>query len=136
MLAELEAPETDLATAIDRAIARIVRELEPSSLNAVLHDPEAVHVVNCHDPASGPVMAPPADPGAIGEARLAQEEPYFDLRYRATPDSVVVASSGFVPPDAGWQLLPNDHVLVVRRDTLAVELRPLSAQLGRRSAAA
>jgi predicted glutamine amidotransferase len=36
----------------------------------------------------------------------------------------------------GRQLLPNDHVLVVRRDTLAVELRPLSAQLGRRSAAA
>lgn len=136
VLAELELPGTDVPTAVDRVTARVVEELDPSSLNALLQTPEALYAVNCHDPGAGPGASPPVE-GSLGEARLAQEEPYFDLRYRVTSDSVVVASSGLVPTDdEAWRLLPNDHVLVVRRDTLAVEQVPLRAQLGRRSAAA
>ncbi len=41
---------------------------------------------------------------------------YFDLAYRATADSVVVASSGWPMP--GWTPLPRRHVLVTDRVTL------------------
>ena len=48
---------------------------------------------------------------------------YLDLRYRVTPEAVVVASTGW--PQDGWDLLPNRHLLVVDRTTLHREIRPL-----------
>ena len=48
---------------------------------------------------------------------------YLDLRYRITPEAVVVASTGW--PQDGWDLLPNRHLLVVDRTTLHREIRPL-----------
>lgn len=140
VLAELEVPGTDVPTALDRVTARLARDFAPSSLNALLHTPEALYAVNCHNPAVAPGAAPePRDldaTGPAGEAEIAAQEPYFDLRYRVTGDSVVIASSGFVAPQAaGWSLLAHDTLLTVHRDSLAVEQRPLTAQLGRSAAA-
>ncbi len=45
---------------------------------------------------------------------------YLDLRYRVTSEAVVVASTGW--PQAGWELLPNRHVMVVDRGTLHREV--------------
>ena len=44
---------------------------------------------------------------------------YYRLRYRITPDSVVVTSSGW---GSGWQTLDNGQMLVVQRHTLATEI--------------
>ena len=49
---------------------------------------------------------------------------YFDLAYRATADSVVVASSGWPMP--GWTPLPRRHVLVTDRATLHTSVLPLA----------
>jgi hypothetical protein len=45
--------------------------------------------------------------------------------YSATGDAVVVASSGW--PQDGWTPLPNRHVLVVERTTLATKILPLTS---------
>jgi hypothetical protein len=41
---------------------------------------------------------------------------YFHLAHLATPDAVVVASSGW--PQPGWATLPNNTVIVVDRVSL------------------
>jgi predicted glutamine amidotransferase len=44
---------------------------------------------------------------------------YYRLRYRITPDAVVVTSSGW---GSGWQTLDNGQMLVVQRHSLATEI--------------
>lgn len=123
VLAELEVPGTDVPTAYARVTARLAQQFRPSSLNSLLLAPEALYAVSCYDPAA----APPAP-----EAAYVEQSTYFDLRYRATPDFVVVASSGFLPPEApDWQRLPNGSVLVVDRATLAVRQVSMDVRLGR-----
>ena len=66
---------------------------------------------------------PPADPGqALRTLPLRPGRPvedddpdYYRLRYRTSPDAVVVASSGW---GRDWQELANGDLLVVRRRTL------------------
>jgi predicted glutamine amidotransferase len=41
---------------------------------------------------------------------------FFDLRYRTAADRVVVASTGWSRPDAGWSRLPARQVLEIGRD--------------------
>jgi len=130
VLAELDEPVTDVATAVSRVTGRLAREFQPSGLNALLHTPTALYAVSCHDPAAAPSAAPPA-PGSTAEIAAVDAATYFDLQYRVTPDAVVVASSGFIPPDVdGWQLLPNDTALVIDRTTLATRQVPLGSGLG------
>lgn len=130
VLAELDVPGTDLPTALSRVTARLTAEFQPSSLNALLSTPTALHAVNCHDPAAAPIAGPPVA-GAAAEVAVVDTATYFDLWYREAPDAVVVASSGFVPPRAGgWQLLPNDTVLVIDRGTLATRQVRLNSGLG------
>jgi hypothetical protein len=38
---------------------------------------------------------------------------YYELRYKKTPDSVLVASSGW--NQEGWTMLKNDSLLIVDR---------------------
>ena len=98
---------------VRQTIAEIGVELTPSSLNALLLTDESLIAVSCYDPASSPTV------GGLATVMLEDEEPpeplpgHFELRYRATPDAVVVASSGW--PQEGWQLLPNGAVLQVPR---------------------
>lgn len=122
VLAELDEPGTDVPTAAARVTDRLARAFRPSSLNALLLAPETLYAVSCYDPAA----APPAP-----EAAFVDRSTYFDLRYRVTPDSVTVASSGFLPPEAdGWEHLPNGSVLVVDRRTLAVHQVAMDVRLG------
>lgn len=49
-----------------------------------------------------------------------EDEPnYYHMRYRVTPDGVVVSSNGW---GTGWTALENGEVLVVHRGTLDVSV--------------
>ena len=136
VLAEAQESGADLPTAIAGTAARLAADFRPSSLNAMLLTPEALYVVNCHD-ASLP--SPPAPPERTVDGLIEQIElaaPYYDLRYRRSGRSVVVASSGFAQPEGGgWQFIPNNTVLVVDRATLRTEEHPLGVALASASAA-
>jgi hypothetical protein len=57
-------------------------------------------------------------------AQEKEDEPdYYHLRFRATPDAVVVSSSGW---GSGWTPLENGEILVVRRGTLDVSVRSVT----------
>ena len=56
-------------------------------------------------------------------AEAAEGPEYYRLRYRITPDSVVVTSSGW---GSGWQSLDNGQMLVVQRHTLETEIRDVA----------
>lgn len=135
VLAELAETGTDVPTALARVTSRLARDFGPTSLNALLHGREALYAISCHDPASAPGAAPPTV-GSTAEAAVMDDSTYFDLHYRATSQAVVVASSGFVPTGAdGWQVLPNDTVLVIDRDSLATRQVFLGSGLGAAGAA-
>jgi predicted glutamine amidotransferase len=110
MLAVLAGVEQglDVVDAIDQAVHRISSAFAPSSLNALLLTPSALYAVGWHEPSRLPSIE---FPGPM--------EQYFDLRYRVDDDAVVVASTGW--PQEEWEVLPNHHVLVVDRATLAVD---------------
>lgn len=134
--AEVAATGGDIATALPRVIQRITEEFSPSSLNAMLLTPETLYVVNCHDASVRPSLPPPASVSVEELVESTEEEvPYYDLRYRRTQHSVVVASSGFAQPEGGgWRPTQNNSLLVVDRATLetteipmAVSIRPAAA---------
>lgn len=104
-----EARRSDPATALATTSAHIAATLEHSSINAALVTDEALVAVSSYRPEA--------------EAREAEPE-YYHLRYRVTPDAVVVASSGW---GRGWRTLGNGELLVVHRHTLDVEVRSIDA---------
>jgi predicted glutamine amidotransferase len=78
------------------------QQLQSTSLNCLLLTPQALYAACDFDP----------------NAPLLQRDPdYFYLHYRATPDAVVVASTGLGQGE-GWQTLKNGQMLIVERDTL------------------
>jgi len=96
---------------VRRSIAEIGAELTPSSLNALLLTARSLTAVSCYDAGSAPTLGGPATVLLEDEELPHQVRGHFELRYRVTPDEVVVASSGWSQP--GWQLLPNGTVLQV-----------------------
>jgi predicted glutamine amidotransferase len=48
-------------------------------------------------------------------AAFADDQDYYELKYKKTTDGIVVASSGWNQGD--WTLIPNDSLLVFDRDT-------------------
>ncbi|MDH2444493.1 class II glutamine amidotransferase [Amnibacterium sp. CER49] len=58
------------------------------------------------------------------EAEALEGPEYYRLRYRVTPDAVVVASTGW--GGDGWRSLENGQLLVVQRHTLEVDVRDLA----------
>jgi predicted glutamine amidotransferase len=137
VLAEVADGGVDVPTAVGRVVARLARDFRPSSLNAMLLTADALYVINCHDPS---LPSPPPPPERTVDLLVEQVElaaPYYDLRYRRSGSSVVVASSGFAQPEGGgWQLIPNNTVLRVDRTTLAVQEHPLGIELVPAGAAA
>jgi predicted glutamine amidotransferase len=105
---------------LPRAVAAVVRRIfegfSPTSLNAMLLTPDALHVISAHDPSRVPML------GAASGGASSSTEPdttFYELSYRADANSVVVASSGFPQPEAeGWQRLANMTVLRIDRGTL------------------
>ena len=120
IMSRLEASGGDLAAAIGGTIAHIEELFAPASLNAILLTPDKLYAINWHD-ATKVAEADLRKRGWVGS----QDDvlAYLDLRYRITPEAVVVASTGW--PQDGWDLLPNRHLLVVDRTTLHREIRPL-----------
>jgi predicted glutamine amidotransferase len=122
IMARLRANGGDMVAAIASAAAQIEAQFAPNSLNAILASPRYLYGICWHDPAKVPA--------AKLRERGYQDRPdeiacYFDLMYSATGDAVVVASSGW--PQDGWTPLPNRHVLVVERTTLATKILPLTS---------
>jgi len=131
IMAEVEDHGRDVAAAIGRVTARLAAKYQPSSLNAMLLTPEALYVINCHDTSTSPVL-PPLEPASVdGLVEAAETQaPYYDLRYRRTPTSFVVASSGFAQPEGGgWQRIVNNSVLVADRGSMAMKTVPLDVEL-------
>jgi predicted glutamine amidotransferase len=116
----LESDGDDVVRALAQTIARIEREFQPSSLNAVILTPDRLAAVSSYDRDS----IPRSEMLALGYAGPPEDlDGYFDLHYRRGEDAVVVASSGVSGTD--WQVLPNRHVLVVDRHTLNVVVEPI-----------
>jgi predicted glutamine amidotransferase len=130
LLAEVEEQGVDLPTAVARVAGRIAADFRPSSLNAMLLTTEALYVLNCHDPSVQPPAAPAGPTVDDLVEQVEEAAPYYDLRYRRTGSSVVVASSGFAQPEGGgWQPMAENSLLVVDRATLRVEEHPLGVEL-------
>jgi predicted glutamine amidotransferase len=96
LLRDGAAPEQALRGCADE----IAATTDFTSLNCLLLTPEKLYAVCRYDPAG----------------RWEDDDPdYYRLRYRVTPDAVVVASSGW---GTGWRELANGELLVVGRRTL------------------
>jgi predicted glutamine amidotransferase len=91
------ARRTNPVEGLAATIARITESYEFSSLNAMIATPEELIAVCRYDPI----------------AQEKEDEPdYYHLRFfRATPDSVVVSSTGW---GSGWTPLENGEILVIR----------------------
>jgi predicted glutamine amidotransferase len=137
VLAEMAESGSDMGTALPRVLDRIAADFSPSSLNAMFLAPEALYVVNCHDESLRPVLPPPEQQSVDQMVEATEEEaPYYDLRYRRTDSSVVVASSGFAQPEGGgWRRMASNALLVVDRATLEITEIPLDVRIGLSAAA-
>jgi predicted glutamine amidotransferase len=125
ILSRLEAG-SDMVTAIGETAGMITARFTVSSLNAVLQTEDALYAVSCHDRSQIPEERMRARGFAGSAVELAE---HFDLKYRRTADSVVVASSGWPQdPRDGWTAVPNGHVLAVDGDTLKTSIHPLPVQ--------
>jgi predicted glutamine amidotransferase len=101
------ARRTDPATALGDTAATIAATLPHTSVNAMLVTDTELVAVSRYRP----------------EAEAAeQEHEYYHLRYRVTPDAVVVTSSGW---GGGWETLGNGEMLVVQRGTLEIDIRAI-----------
>ncbi len=125
-LREEMADGADLAEAVRRVVARMAdHRLVGNSLNALLLDPQALHVIAEHDAQWEPSTIPvwPAEDLASGQALPR----YLTLSYRARPGEVVAVSSGIVGESAEWTPLPSHTVLSVDVRTRELALDPVPA---------
>jgi predicted glutamine amidotransferase len=79
---------------------------EYTSLNAMLVTDRELIAVNRFRPGS--------------ERERGEGPDYYRLKYRVTPETVAISSSGW---GRGWQTLGNGEMLVVQRGSLEVEIR-------------
>jgi len=92
-----------------KAAANYIRSnVDYSSINAMIMNEKQWVVVCEHHPDRAPEWAP-AD--------------YYELKYKADSQGVLVASTGWNQP--GWSVLPNHHMLVIDRSNFAVQVVPL-----------
>jgi predicted glutamine amidotransferase len=90
-------------------LAEILQTYTSPVLNAMYLAPDALYVLNAHNPTSVPYAGDPPD--------------MFAIRYRIEDDRVIVASSGFdQPASRGWWTLDNMTVLTVRFADLGVSI--------------
>jgi predicted glutamine amidotransferase len=100
--------DTNLEEGLRLAIAKISESLTYSSLNALMLTPDALYAACFYSPTS-----------------LSEDLPadYYDMHYRASEGSVVVASSGWDIGD--WTPLANGSLLRISRATGEVDVTPL-----------
>ena len=94
----------DEADAVAATVADVVGlATGAKSLNCMVLTPQALYAVCSYDPAS-------------------EEDPdYYPLLYRATADTVVVASTGWTD-STGWTTLSNGQMLVVDRASMVTSV--------------
>lgn len=102
LLTEIE--KGGLIEGLKSAISKL-RELNFSSVNAMLMDGKSFITICEHDPNRKPDWA---------------EEGYYNLFYKKSQSDVIVASSGW--SQDGWIELPNHHVLLVDRSTMKTDV--------------
>lgn len=90
------------------AVNYIRRNIDYSSINAMIMTENQWVVICEHHPDRAPEWAP---------------DDYYELKYKADAHDVLVASTGWNQP--GWSVLPNHHMLVIDRDSFAVQVVPL-----------
>jgi predicted glutamine amidotransferase len=95
------------AAALAETASLIASSLEFSSLNAMIATDTQLVAVSRFD--------------TVAEAKEAEPH-YYQLRYRVTPDAVLIASSGW---GDGWNTLQNGEMLVVDRGTLDLSVTQL-----------
>jgi predicted glutamine amidotransferase len=109
--------------AVAVVVEDIFTRLEPTSLNAMLLGPDALHIIAAHDPARVPAVGASSS-GGSGSSEL--DTVFYDLHHRRRADSFVVASSGFRQAgDDDWQPVPNMSLLTIERHTLATSMETL-----------
>jgi hypothetical protein len=97
----------DAADALAEATTAIAESgIDFTSLNAMLVTDTELIAVNRYRPGS--------------ERERGEGPDYYRLKYRVTPDAVVVTSSGW---GSGWHTLGNGEMLVVQRGTLETSIR-------------
>ena len=102
------ARRTNPVEGLAESVQKITASCEYSGLNAMIATPDELIAVCRYDPV----------------AQDKEDEPdYYHLRYRRTPDAVVVSSSGW---GAGWSSLANGEIIIVQRATLEVSVRSLT----------
>jgi len=90
---------------ISSTIRLIKEQADYSSINAMIMNEDTFVVVSEFQPAKKPEWAP---------------DDYYEIKYRADNEGVLVASSGWNQPD--WTTLENHHSLVVDRSTLQTQV--------------
>jgi predicted glutamine amidotransferase len=103
-----QARKSNPALALAETVNRIASSLEFSSLNAMIATNTQLIAVSRFDP--------------VAEAKESEPD-YYQLRYRVTPNAVLVASNGW---GAGWNTVQNGEMIVVDRNTLTVSVSQLS----------
>ncbi|MFT3873895.1 MAG: class II glutamine amidotransferase [Nocardioides sp.] len=106
------AEATDTDAGVRSGISILADAFPAASLNAILLAPDAMYVVHVNSGARAPIddlrILLRDEPPPAGHATA-----YFEMAYRVTPTSVVVASSGLVGSD--WQPVPPDSVIRIGR---------------------
>ena len=90
------------------AVNYIRANVDYSSINAMIMNEKQWVVICEHHTDRAPDWAP---------------DDYYELKYKSDEQGVLVASTGW--NQAGWSALANHHMLVIDRDSFAVEVVPL-----------
>jgi predicted glutamine amidotransferase len=92
-----------------KAAANYIRNnVDFSSINAMIMNENQWVIICEHHEDRAPEWAP---------------DDYYELKYKADVQGVLVASTGWNQP--GWTVLPNHHMLVIDRASFAVQVLPL-----------
>ena len=105
-----EIDKSDFITGIKNAVNYVRKNQEYSSINGMVMNEDYYVVIAEYD---------------LMEIPAIFTEDYYELKFKKSQDSVIVGSSGW--NQAGWEVLPNHHLLVVNRKTLDVEIIKLDA---------
>jgi predicted glutamine amidotransferase len=89
-----------------KAAANYIRtNIDYSSINAMIMNENQWVIICEHHPDRAPDWAP---------------DDYYELKYKANKDGVLVASTGWNQP--GWTVLPNHHMLIIDRASFSFEV--------------
>jgi predicted glutamine amidotransferase len=115
------------AVALLSAADMIAERVNALSLNALMLTNEALYAFAYYpDP-----DAQDSDSEIDEAAQYGIEPASFELRIRATEDSVVIASSGWEQPAPSWRSLPRGSVLEIRRHDLVTTVHSPSTSIAR-----